>query len=264
MQHPLVSRLGVVATATGIDVEATCGPDGLWSQKRDWRGTTWADKPVMTATEALAGNTVEEFDPVHRDTPLQRGFNPQTRVQWAKATRAERGFVVWVAQTHPALLRRDDGARVAKAIAAGDVAGDEDYGPLLARYEEAALRDQDLKRRCEAIPYRVGAPPSPLGGAARPPFSAGGEAPSGPVDLRRWREVFVALFATDERARLLLHDAGVATARVTFTGTPSTTWYSAIEEASKSGRLAALLAVAREEYPTNAALRALAPPAALA
>lgn len=98
------------------------------------------------------------------------------------------------------------------------------------------------------------------GGATPPPFASGGEAPPGAFSLREWRAVFAGIFPTAERARMLLNDAGIATSRINFGGTAETTWQSALDEAQKTGRLGALLAVARQEYPSNPALRALTAP----
>ncbi len=257
-EHPLCSTRGVVATATGIDVEATAGAEGLWSQRRDLRGETWLDQRVTTAADALTPVAEEEHDPV-TGAALQRGLNPATRVSWAKVSRHDRGFAAWLAQGQSAsVVRRDDGTRVAEVAGAGTLANDGTFGPLLRLYADAAKRDPDLARRSEAAAYRRPAPPS--GGAPPPPFAAGAEALSGTVDLREWRGVFAAIFPTAARARMLLNDSGIATSRIRFDDTPELVWQSALEEAQKTGRLADLLRVAREEYPSSAALRALASP----
>ena len=95
-EHPLCSTRGVVATATGIDVEATAGAEGLWSQRRDLRGETWLDQRVTTAADALTPAAEEEHDPV-TGAALQRGLNPATRVSWAKVSRHDRGFAACTA-----------------------------------------------------------------------------------------------------------------------------------------------------------------------
>ena len=167
----------------------------------------------------------------------------------------------WLAQGQSAsVVRRDDGTRVAEVASAGTLANDGTFGPLLRLYADAAKRDPDLARRSEAAAYRRPAPPS--GGAPPPPFAAGAEAPTGAFNLREWRGVFAQVFSTDARARMLLNDSGIATLRIRFDDTPELVWQSALEEAQKTGRLADLLRVAREEYPSNPALRALTAPSA--
>jgi hypothetical protein len=100
------------------------------------------------------------------------------------------------------------------------------------------------------------------GGAPPPPFAAGAEAPSGPVDLRALREALVSLYDGAANIRRVARDAGVSLARIDASGSAETAWFSVVEEAAKTGHVGALLAVALREYPSDAALRALTAPSA--
>lgn len=100
------------------------------------------------------------------------------------------------------------------------------------------------------------------GGATPPPFAAGAEAPSGPVDLRALRNALASLYPTDALARRVAWDAGVSVGGVDLAGSSVTRWFNVIEEAVKTGHVGALLTVALREYPSNPALRALSAPTA--
>jgi Effector-associated domain 1 len=71
------------------------------------------------------------------------------------------------------------------------------------------------------------------------------------------RTVLAELYPTPVDVARVLADAGIARARVDFTGSVQNVWFNALEEAARSGRLDALLAVAAQEYPRHPALQQL-------
>jgi len=63
------------------------------------------------------------------------------------------------------------------------------------------------------------------------------------------REKFIRYFATPARARMIANDAGVATSRIAWDQDIEHLWFNVLSEASKTGALDRLVALAREEYP---------------
>lgn len=63
------------------------------------------------------------------------------------------------------------------------------------------------------------------------------------------RERFIRYFATPSRARMLANDAGITTSRITWEQDIEHLWFDVLAEASKTGALDRLVALAREEYP---------------
>lgn len=63
------------------------------------------------------------------------------------------------------------------------------------------------------------------------------------------REKFIRYFATRAGARMIANDAGVATSRIAWDQDIDHLWFDVLSEASKTGALDRLVALAREEYP---------------
>lgn len=71
------------------------------------------------------------------------------------------------------------------------------------------------------------------------------------------REVLAELYPTTGSVRTIASGAGIRTGNVGFEGPIRDVWFNVIDEAGKHGRIDALYALAREEYPRNRALIAL-------
>ena len=112
------------------------------------------------------------------------------------------------------------------------------------------------------------------GGATPPPFPAGGEV-GAPIagNRRAIREALSGIYSSAGAARMVVGDALESLyghdraqsrrASYVFDGSARDLWFGIVEEAAKvDGELAAIVAVARAQYPRNPALFALsAPPA---
>lgn len=170
--------------------------------------------------------------------------------------RVERG----VSPTVDAALR-ETGATLPDVLAALVSGGASPATALRAVGEPLSQWVSDRKMR-EFVASAKGALGRRTGGAPPPPFAAGAEAPSGPVDLRALREALVSLYDGAANIRRVARDAGVSLARIDASGSAETAWFSVVEEAAKTGHVGALLAVALREYPSDAALRALTAPSA--
>lgn len=73
--------------------------------------------------------------------------------------------------------------------------------------------------------------------------------------LRQVRDQLAALYPTQADARRVADDAGLATEQIEFSDKASNNWHNILSEAQRSNRVRALLAVAHDEYPTNAVLQ---------
>lgn len=273
-QHPLLSTRGVVATGTGIDVEATCGPEGLWSQKRDWRGATWLDQRVTTAADALMAPTVEERDPIHPRVALQRGMNPRTRVSWARVSRHDRGFAVWLATYYVPTVQRDDGARFAQVASAGGLADDDAFGPLLKLYAQEAQRDPDWTRSFEADAYVVAKPSAPgwptqptVAGATIDRRALGGALAPDRISWERLagaqindlvNAIMSAFPGVPELDRMVLYGLGENRVAIAGGNDLRAMVFSLVTWAQAGGHTQRLFDAARKGNPTNPKLLALA------
>lgn len=110
-----------------------------------------------------------------------------------------------------------------------------------------ARRAKDAKTAPAAPPP---APPS------EPIAPTGWRRYEGP-QLRPFRLALIALYTSKQSVERVLYDAGLDLARFNLDGSMEDVWSSVILEANRSGRVDAILAVARREYPNNPALRAL-------
>lgn len=75
---------------------------------------------------------------------------------------------------------------------------------------------------------------------------------------RELRGVLASLYTDGRDAVRLAGDAGIDRGRIDFSGPMQIVWFNVLEEATKSGRLGALVSAARVEYPQNPALARLA------
>jgi predicted MPP superfamily phosphohydrolase len=75
---------------------------------------------------------------------------------------------------------------------------------------------------------------------------------------RELRAALERLYALPADAMRLAADAGVARSRVDFSGPMQVVWFHVLEEAAKSGRVAALVDAARRDYPQEPTLERLA------
>jgi len=69
--------------------------------------------------------------------------------------------------------------------------------------------------------------------------------------------MLVQLYENPASIRRVLQDAGVHTERLSFSGSPVDIWFDALNQAEREGRVGAVLAIARDEYPGNADLQRL-------
>jgi hypothetical protein len=74
---------------------------------------------------------------------------------------------------------------------------------------------------------------------------------------RELRATLERLYTMPADALRLCSDAGVARGRVDFTGSMQVVWFNVLEEAGKSGRVAALVEAARRDYPQDPTLARL-------
>jgi V8-like Glu-specific endopeptidase len=72
--------------------------------------------------------------------------------------------------------------------------------------------------------------------------------------LTELRDVLAELYETTGRARVIVAEAGLNPAFIAFADNARETWYNILAEASKEGKDAALIEVARKDYPGNVAL----------
>lgn len=90
------------------------------------------------------------------------------------------------------------------------------------------------------------APESPTKPPA--PSESLGAQPKG-LDVRALRETLVRLYPKSRSIARVLRDAGVATADIDLNGGARDVWDEALEEAARHGKVGAIEAIAREEYP---------------
>jgi AAA-like domain/Effector-associated domain 1 len=76
-------------------------------------------------------------------------------------------------------------------------------------------------------------------------------------ELLTLRAVLVELYRTGKAARRVVLDAGLDGQRFDFNDDARTMWFGIVEELIKNGDLAAVLAIAKSEYPQNRALSEL-------
>lgn len=75
--------------------------------------------------------------------------------------------------------------------------------------------------------------------------------------ITKLRDVLVTLYPDDSSIRRVIHDSGLNLSHIDLNSTPINTWHSILTEAEKSGRVDALLGVAKSksEYGDNEKLR---------
>jgi hypothetical protein len=97
------------------------------------------------------------------------------------------------------------------------------------------------------------APPAPRAPPEIPPGVAVDT--TDPAMLARLlRKHLVWLYPLPTDAMRLASDAGLARGRIDLTGSPEVFWMNTLDEAARSGKLARLVAAARDEYPQDPAL----------
>lgn len=105
---------------------------------------------------------------------------------------------------------------------------------------------------------RAVASPRPAVERADVPNPSSGTASPGVPSNRELRATLAAVFSSAPRIRMLLSDAGVKTTRVPFEQSAEVIWDAALVEARDAGKLADVLAIACEEYPSHRVLADLA------
>ena len=149
--------------------------------------------------------------------------------------------------TDPISQLRNDVKFLAEATAL-----DGQTGSPLARYLENAVemarahpKYQEALSQYRVQAQRSPSPPQPVSVSVVPSES------NPPPTRRALRKALSACYEDVESARTLCRDAGLELSRITFMGTIENIWQSALDEAEKSGRLDALVALAHEDYPAR-------------
>lgn len=125
---------------------------------------------------------------------------------------------------------------------------------------EGARTQNPTNATLEAFARSVGAVAAAPAGTASPPVPV--SLTLSPHDTagitRELRAALERLYALPADALRLCADAGVARSRVDFSGPMQIVWFHVLEEAAKSGRVAALVEAARRDYPQEPTLERLA------
>jgi len=219
-------------------------------------GSTWAAVTTPTCPvdaglyeAAEAAPTVRGWHD-GREYPADATHDPAGVPLTSEKIREERGVSPMV----DAALR-ETGATLLDVLAATVAEGASPAEALVAVGEPLRRWVSAVALRAFVARAKGAAARAPSGGATPPPF-AGAEA-LGPIDARALRDVLASLYKSAGDINRVAWEAGVNTSLVDLAGSAVTAWFNVIGEAARTGRVGALFAVARKEYPNYHGVRAL-------
>ena len=235
----------------------TCNRCGRLALRLD--GSTWAavQGPACPVDAGLyeapaAAPTVRGWHD-GRAYPADAAHDPAGVPLTEAAVRAERA----VSPLVDAALR-ETGATLPDVLAATVAAGASPaealtaIGEPLRRWPSAVALRAFVAGAKDAASAPRHAAPSAASGA-----STAAAPPAGGYSERALRGALAALYSTTAQARMIARDAGLDVTRIDFGGGADATWFAILAEARAQGRVSRVVDLARADYPSSPAWRAL-------